>query len=67
MLTQITDPTLWSFAWLLFIFGVIVFIILLIHVKYGRELSVKLSIILIIIASVFLGFSIHFFLLCFGL
>ncbi|MBY9007153.1 MAG: hypothetical protein KGD63_10380 [Candidatus Lokiarchaeota archaeon] len=67
MIMQITDPLLLSLAWLFVIFGMIVFVILLIYAKYGRELSIKYSLIFIITAAVLLGFSIHFFLLSFGI
>ncbi|MBY8982976.1 MAG: hypothetical protein KGD57_08510 [Candidatus Lokiarchaeota archaeon] len=67
MLTQITDPLIWFLAWLFVVFGIIVFIMLLVYAKYGRDLSIKYALIFIIIASVLLGFSIHFFLVSFGI
>ncbi len=57
---------LWVIAWIFLIIGLVSFMILIIYTKYGREISVKLSIISIIFASTFLGFSFHFFLLQFG-
>ncbi|MFX1414370.1 MAG: hypothetical protein ACFFA2_11135 [Promethearchaeota archaeon] len=58
--------TLWILAWLFLIFGLISIIILIIYTRYGREISIRLSLLTIIMASVFLGFAIHFFLLNFG-
>jgi len=58
---------LWAFAWIFLIIGILLLGILIIYTKYGRELSIKLSILSIFIASTFLGFSFHFFLLHFGL
>ncbi|MBD3200585.1 MAG: hypothetical protein GF316_11265 [Candidatus Lokiarchaeota archaeon] len=46
--------------------GMIALLSLLLYAKYGRELSLKFSIITILIASALLGFAIHFFLLSFG-
>lgn len=54
---------LWIFAWIFLIVGIICLGVLVIYTKYGRETSIKLSIINISIASSFLGFSFHFFLL----
>lgn len=58
---------LYVFAWIFLIIGLISFTVLVLYTKYGREISIKLSVISITVASVFLGFSIHFFLLHFGL
>jgi hypothetical protein len=58
---------LWVFAWIFLIIGIIVIAVLIIYTKYGREISIKLSIISIGMASILLGFSSHFFLLHFGI
>ena len=64
-----TGPSLalWVFAWIFLIIGLITFAILIIYTKYGREISIRLSIIAIVLSAGFLGFSFHFFLLHFGL
>ena len=54
---------LWVLAWVFLSIGAVVLTILIIYTKYGREISIKLSVITIITASTFLGFSFHFFLL----
>ena len=59
--------TLWVLAWLFLIIGLVSLLILVIYTKYGRELSIRLYLISIVIASVFLGFSIHFFMLNYGI
>ena len=58
---------LWTFAWIFLSFGLITLAILLIYTKYGREVSIRLSIITIVIASILLGLAFHFFLLNAGL
>ncbi|MFX0106490.1 MAG: hypothetical protein ACFE75_13525, partial [Candidatus Hodarchaeota archaeon] len=58
--------SLWVFAWIFLIIGLTSLTILIIYTKYGREVSVRLSIISIVIASVFLGFAFHFFFLIWG-
>ncbi|MEJ2294195.1 MAG: hypothetical protein P8Y23_05445 [Candidatus Lokiarchaeota archaeon] len=69
---QITDfgvpsLSLWILAWVFLIIGIITLAILIIYTRYGREVSIKLSVISIAIASILLGFAIHFFLLNFGI
>jgi hypothetical protein len=59
--------TLLVFAWIFLILGLASLAILIIYTKYGREVSVRLSILSVVIASIFLGFSIHFFLLIGGI
>jgi hypothetical protein len=59
--------TLLVFAWIFLILGLASLAILIIYTKYGREVSVRLSIFSVVIASIFLGFSLHFFLLIWGL
>ncbi len=58
---------LFVFAWIFLVIGIIALIVLILYTKYGREVSVKLSVVNIVIASSFLGFSLHFFLLHFGI
>lgn len=67
-LGEFTVPSIliWSLAWVFSVIGVIAIVILVIYTKYGRELSIKLSLLSIIFAAVFIGFSIHFFLISFG-
>ncbi|HEA70926.1 MAG TPA: hypothetical protein ENH98_03265 [archaeon] len=58
---------LWAFAWIFLVIGLIALTILVIYTKYGREKSIRLSILGILFGSIFLGFSIHFFLLTWGI
>jgi len=51
------------FAWIFLIIGLIAIVVLVLYTKYGREISIKLSVIAITFASIFLGFSFHFFLI----
>ena len=69
MLFQFEVPslTLWILAWIFLVVGLIALTILIVYTKYGREISIKLSIFAIVISSAFLGFAIHFFLLNFGI
>ena len=67
VMASIPSLSLWVFAWLFLIIGLVSLIILIIYTKYGREVSVRLSIISIVIASIFLGFALHFFLLSWGI
>ncbi|MFX1376865.1 MAG: hypothetical protein ACFFA0_13740 [Promethearchaeota archaeon] len=60
---QLPSLTLWVLAWIFLVVGLIALAVLVIYTRYGREISVRLSVLSIIIASIFLGFSIHFFLL----
>ncbi len=66
-MASIPSLSLWVFAWLFLIIGLVSLTILIIYTKYGREVSVRLSIISIVIASIFLGFALHFFLLSWGI
>jgi len=59
--------TLWLLAWIFLIIGLISLVVLVVYTRYGREKSVRLAVISIIISAIFLGFSIHFFLLNFGI
>lgn len=58
---------LWVFAWIFLSIGFVALIVLIVYTKYGREISIKLSVITIVVASVFLGLALHFFLLNFGI
>jgi hypothetical protein len=64
---EVPSLTLWIFAWIFLVIGIITLAILIVYTRYGREISIKLSVISIAISSVLLGFSIHFFLLNFGI
>ena len=59
---EIPSITLWALAWVLLSIGLVSITVLALYTKYGRELSIKLSVITITIASISLGFAIHFFL-----
>ncbi len=63
----IPSLSLWVIAWIFLFIGLTSFTILIIYNKYGREVSIRLSILSIIIGSVFLGFSFHFLLLSWGI
>ncbi|MFX0018384.1 MAG: hypothetical protein ACFFBT_16715 [Promethearchaeota archaeon] len=69
MLNQFQVPSLplWILAWIFLIIGLIALTILIVYTKYGREISIKLSVIAVIITAAFLGFATHFFLLNFGI
>ena len=58
---------LWVLAWVFFGIGMVSLLILVLYTKYGREISIKLSVITILFGSIFLGFSIHFFMLQAGI
>ncbi|MEE9378254.1 MAG: hypothetical protein V3V33_09475 [Candidatus Lokiarchaeia archaeon] len=66
-MADIPSLSIWVFAWIFLVIGLISLTVLIIYTKYGRELSVRLSIISIVIAAIFLGFAIHFFLLSYGI
>ncbi len=51
------------FAWLLIIFGVLAAIALVIYTEFGRDVSIPFSAIMILVASLCIGFSIHMFLI----
>lgn len=63
----IPSLSIWVFAWIFLVIGLVSLTVLIIYTKYGREVSVRLSIISIVIAAIFLGFAIHFFLLSYGI
>jgi len=64
---QVPSITIWVLAWVFLFIGFISLSILIIYTRYGRELSIKLSIISISISAIFLGFAFHFFLITFGI
>ena len=66
-MAQVPSLLLWILAWIFLLIGLAALTVLVIYTRYGREKSVRLSVISIIVASVFLGFSIHFFLLNWGI
>jgi len=55
--------TLWIISWVFMSIGLIALTILIVYTKYGREISIRLSIIAIVMSSIFLGFAFHFLLL----
>ncbi len=59
--------TLWVLGWIFLVIGLISIATLVIYTKYGRETSIRLSILSIITSAIFLAFSFHFILLSFGL
>ncbi|MHA2183123.1 MAG: hypothetical protein ACXAAH_17020, partial [Promethearchaeota archaeon] len=66
-MAQVPSLTLWVLAWIFLFLGLTSLTILVVYTRYGREKSVRLSVISIIAASVFLGFSSHFVLLNVGI
>ncbi|MBD3256127.1 MAG: hypothetical protein GF383_13605 [Candidatus Lokiarchaeota archaeon] len=57
---------LWVLGWIFLSLGLVSALILVLYTKYGREISIKLSVITIVVSSILLGLSFHFLLLCFG-
>jgi len=57
---------LWVLGWIFLFIGLTALIVLILYTRYGREISIRLSIITIVVASIFLGFGFHFILLNFG-
>jgi hypothetical protein len=64
---QVPSITIWVLAWVFLFIGLITLTILIVYTRYGRELSIKLSIISISISAILLGFAFHFFLITFGI
>jgi len=64
---QVPSIPIWILAWIFLVIGILAIVILILYTKYGRDLSIKLALLSIIFAAVFLGFSIHFFLISFGI
>ena len=57
---------LWVLGWIFLFIGLVSLIVLVLYTRYGREVSIRLSIITIVVASIFLGFGFHFILIHFG-
>ncbi|MHA1913945.1 MAG: hypothetical protein ACW986_00730 [Promethearchaeota archaeon] len=66
-MSAIPSITLWTLAWIFLFIGLAALTVLVVYTRYGREKSVRLSVLSIVVASAFLGFSIHFFLLNWGI
>jgi len=54
---------LWITAWIFLSVGLVALTILIIYTKFGREISIKLSVISILASSILLGLAFHFFLI----
>ncbi|MFX1467404.1 MAG: hypothetical protein ACFFB8_01975 [Promethearchaeota archaeon] len=63
----IPSLSIWIFAWIFLIIGLVSLTALVLYTKYGREVSVRLSVISIVVTSIFLGFAFHFLLLSWGI
>jgi hypothetical protein len=66
-MASIPSLSLWVIAWIFLFIGLASLTILIIYNKYGREVSIRLSILSMVIASIFLGFAIHFLLISWGI
>ncbi|MFX0077461.1 MAG: hypothetical protein ACFE96_18615, partial [Candidatus Hermodarchaeota archaeon] len=64
---QVPSMPIWILAWVFLCVGLLSLTILIVYTRYGRELSIKLSIISVTISAFFLGFAFHFFLITFGI
>jgi len=64
---QVPSITIWVLAWVFLFIGFFSLTILIVYTRYGRELSIKLSIISISISAILLGFAFHFFLITLGI
>ena len=64
---EIPSLPVWALAWVFLVIGLLSLIILIVYTRFGREISIKLSVIAVTITAVFLGFAIHFFLITFGI
>ncbi len=64
---QVPSLTIWILAWIFLVIGLVALATLIVYTRYGREISIKLSIISISISAVLLGFSFQFFLITFGI
>ncbi|MFX0000489.1 MAG: hypothetical protein ACFE9Q_08340 [Candidatus Hodarchaeota archaeon] len=65
-MTSISSLSIWVFGWIFLFIGLVSLTILVIYTKYGREVSIRLSILTVAFASIFLGFALHFLLLSWG-
>lgn len=66
-MADIPSLVLWVVAWIFLFLGIASLTVLIVYTKYGREISIRLSILTVVISSIFLGFAFHFFLLSFGI
>ncbi len=66
-MADIPSLTIWVLAWFFLIIGLISLTVLVLYTKYGREISIKLSILSGVISAIFLAFALHFLLLSWGL
>ncbi|MFW9952277.1 MAG: hypothetical protein ACFFKA_19325 [Candidatus Thorarchaeota archaeon] len=64
---EIPSLSVWSLAWIFLIIGLLSLVVLIIYSRFGREISIKLSVISISVTAICLGFAIHFFLISFGI
>jgi len=66
-MADIPSIALWVVAWIFLVVGIASLAVLIIYTKYGREISIRLSILTVVISSVFLGFALHFLLISLGI
>jgi len=66
-MASLPSLSIWIFGWIFLFVGLTSLIVLIVYSKYGREVSVRLSVISIVVTSIFLGFAFHFLLLSWGL
>ena len=66
-MADIPSLTIWVLAWFFLIIGLVSLTVLVLYTKYGREISIKLSILSGVISAIFLAFALHFLLLSWGL
>ncbi|KKN16620.1 hypothetical protein LCGC14_0974120 [marine sediment metagenome] len=66
-MANLPSLSIWIFAWIFLFIGIASLVVLIVYSKYGREISVRLSIISIVFSSIFLGFGFHFLLLSWNL
>jgi hypothetical protein len=50
---KVPSIPIWTLAWIFLITGLLAIVVLIIYTKYGREISIKLSLLSIIVAAVF--------------
>ena len=64
---EIPSLSVWILAWVFVVIGLLALIVLVVYTRFGREVSIRLSIISVTFAAIFIGFGIHFFLISFGI
>ncbi|MFW9949980.1 MAG: hypothetical protein ACFFKA_07635 [Candidatus Thorarchaeota archaeon] len=64
---DVPSLSIWVLVWAFLIIGLISLVVLVLYTRFGREISIKLSIITVIFTATFLGFAIHFLLISFGI